>query len=77
MTYTRKAMMDNCEWLAYICIHMQHLERPTVTMYNKGCRVSCVHGARPHLFPHEFCSVEDIPPTQAALYHYTKQGVDD
>ena len=55
--------------------HMQVLERFTVLMYSKTCNAETVNEARQRLFTHNLKSLENIPPTKAALYQHTRRVV--
>lgn len=55
--------------------HMQKLERFVVIMYSKGCGLAKVNEARHRLFTSGKKSLENIPPTQAALFEHLKRAL--
>lgn len=52
---------------------MEALEKWTVMMYSKNCTNFFVNEARQSMFTHNLKSLENIPPTQAALYQHVKR----
>ena len=52
---------------------MAALEKWTVMMYSKRCDKFTVNEARQAMFIHNLKSMENIPPTQAALYQNVKR----
>ena len=75
ITDTFLLLMDNPSLLTIESVHMQQLERFTVLMYSKGCGITRVNDAMMHLFTHGLRSLDDIPPTQAALYQHIKRAL--
>ena len=55
--------------------HMRRLERFTVLMYSKNCESESVNEARKMMFTHGLKSLENIPPTQHALFQHTKRSL--
>jgi hypothetical protein len=58
-------------------VHMQRIERFVVLMYSKGCGVARVNEAKHRLFTNESRSLENLPPTQAALLQHVKRALLD
>ena len=56
-------------------IHMQKLERFVIIMYSKGCGLAKVNQARLRLFTSGKKTLENIPPTQAALFEHLKRAL--
>ena len=54
---------------------MERIERFVVLMYSKTCASSSVNDARYTLFSTGSRSLENIPPTQAALFEHVKRFV--
>ena len=54
---------------------MQLLERFNVLMYSKTCNAETVNEARQSLFTHNLKSLENIPPTKAALFQHIKRVI--
>ena len=52
---------------------MAKIERFVVLMYNKDCGLGKVNDARHHLFACGKRTLENLPPTQAALYQHVKR----
>ena len=52
---------------------MQRIERFVFLMYSKGCGVARVNDARHRLFTNGSRSLENLPPTQAALFQRVKR----
>ena len=52
---------------------MEALEKWTVMMYSKSCTHFTVNEARQSMFTHNLKSLDNIPPTQAALYQHAKR----
>ena len=52
---------------------MAALEKWTVMMYSKSCNKLTVNEARQSMFTHNLKSLDNIPPTQAALYQHVKR----
>ena len=55
--------------------HLQRLERMVIIMYSKTCGSSRVDEARQHLFSNGTKSLENLPPTQAALMQHTRRAL--
>ena len=55
--------------------HMRRLERFTVLMYSKNCESVSVNEARKMMFTHSLKSLENIPPTQHALFQHAKRSL--
>ena len=75
VTNTMIALTENPSELNEDSIHMQLLERLTVLMYSKTCSCTTVNEARQTLFTHNLKSLDNIPPTKAALFQHTKRTV--
>ncbi|CAB4025851.1 Hypothetical predicted protein [Paramuricea clavata] len=56
-------------------VHMQRIERFVVLIYSKGCGVARVNEARHRLFTNGSRSLENLQPTQAALFQHVKRGL--
>ena len=56
-------------------VHMQRIERFVVLMYSKTCGLATVDDARCHLFSTGSRSLENIPPTRAALFQHVKRSL--
>ena len=56
-------------------VHVQRLEHMVVIMYSKSCGSSRVDEARYHLFSNGTKSLENLPPTQAALIQHIKRAL--
>jgi hypothetical protein len=56
-------------------VHMQRMERFAVLMHSKGCGVARVNEARHWLFTNGSRSLENLPPTQAALFQHVKRAL--
>ena len=54
---------------------MQNLERFVVIMYSKGCGLAMVNEARHRLFTGGKRTLENIQPTQAALFEHIKRAL--
>jgi len=54
---------------------MQLIERFVILMYSKGCGAACVNEARQRLFTSGSRSLENIPPTQTALFQHVKRAL--
>lgn len=55
--------------------HMQRLERFVVLMYSKTCGVDRINEARYRLFTTGKKTLDNIPPTQAALVEHIKRAL--
>ena len=59
--------------------HMRRLERFTVLMYSKNCESESVNeamqGKTRKIFTHGLKSLENIPPTQHALFQQTQRSL--
>ena len=55
--------------------HMRRLERFTVFMYSKNCESESVSEGRKMTFTHGLKSLENIPPTQHALFQRAKRSL--
>ena len=75
VTRTMIELTDNPTELDEDVIHMERLEKWTVMMYIKKCSKTSVNEARQSMFTHNLRSLENIPPTQAALLQHTKRTV--
>jgi len=53
---------------------MSLLERFVVLMYDRTCDFMAVNDARKHLFAYKARTLENIPPTQAALVQHIKRA---
>ena len=56
-------------------VYMQRLERFVIVMYSKGCSADGVNAARHQLSTTGSKLLENIPPTQAALFQHVKRAL--
>lgn len=75
LTETLMALTNNPNLLSLDSLHMQNLERFVVIMYSKGCGLTRVNEARHRLFTSGRKTLENIPPTQAALFEHLKRAL--
>ena len=75
LTETLITLIGDPELLTLDSVHMQRIERFVVLMYNKGCSAAGVNEARHRLFTSGSRSLENIPPTQAALFQHIKRAL--
>ena len=75
VTETMINLIENPHELAEDSLHMQHIEELTVMMYTKNCSSVTVNEARRLMFTHGLRSLENIPPTKAALYQHVKRTI--
>ena len=68
---TLMALTNNPSLLSLGSLHMQTLERFVAIMYSKGCWLTRVNEAR-HRLVTSGKTLENIPPTQAALFEHLK-----
>ena len=68
-------LIENPDLFDINTIHMECLEKLTVMMYSKNCSTTSVNEARQSLFTHNLKSLENIPPTQAALFQHVKRTI--
>jgi hypothetical protein len=54
---------------------MQRIERYVVLMYSKGCGVARVNETKHRRFTNGSKSLENLPPTQAALFQHVKRAL--
>ena len=67
--------MENPETFTQDSVHMQQIERFVILMYSKACGAASVNEARQRLFTSGSRSLENIPPTQAALFQHVKRAL--
>jgi len=70
LTDTLVALTQNPHLVTSESEQMQILERFVVIMYSKGCGANSVNEARRHLFTTGQRSLDNIPPTEAALFQH-------
>lgn len=75
LTDTLLTVSDNPLLLSLDSIHMERLERWTVIMYSKSCGCSRVNDTRRQLFCQGKRTLENIPPTQGALFQHAKRAL--
>ena len=75
LTETLVALTNEPNHFSLESLHMQKLERFVVIMYSKGCGLAKVNEARHRLFTSGKKSLENIPPTQAALFEHIKRSL--
>ena len=75
LTDTLVALTHNPDIFSLESVHMQQIERFVVLMYSKGCGAAGVNEARHRLFTTGSRSLENIPPTQAALFQHVKRAL--
>ena len=72
LTNTLVALTNTPDLFSLESVHMQNIERFVVLMYSKGCGAAGVNEARHCLFTTGSRSLENLPPTQAALFQHVK-----
>ncbi len=75
LTDTLVALTHDPNMFSIESLHMQRIERFVVLMYSKGCGAAGVNEARHRLFTTGSRSLENIPPTQAALFQHVKRAL--
>ena len=75
LTDTLVALTQDPDLFTLESIHMQQIERFVIIMYSKGCGAASVNEARHRLFTTGSRSLENIPPTQAALFQHVKRAL--
>lgn len=75
LTDTLLALTRNPDMFSIESVHMKVIERFVVLMYSKGCGAVGVNEARHHLFTTGSKLLDNIPPTQAALYQHVKRAL--
>jgi hypothetical protein len=75
LTDTLVALTEDPTLFSTDSVHMQRIERFVVLMYSKGCGVARVNEARHRLFTNGSRSLENLPPTQAALFQHVKRAL--
>ena len=75
LTDTLVALTHNPYRFSLESVHMQRIERFVVLMYSKGCGAATVNEARHRLFTTGSRSLENIPPTQAALFQHVIRAI--
>ena len=75
LTDTLVALTLNPNMFGIESIHMQRIKRFVVLMYSKWCGSSGVNEAKLRLFTSGTKSLENIPQTQAALFHHVKRAI--
>ena len=73
LTDTLLALTDDPHLITQDPIHMQRIERFVVIMYSRGTSAASVNKARHSLFTTGKRTLENIPPTQAALLQHVKR----
>ena len=69
------SLTENPQELTEDSLHMQRIEKLTVLMYTKNCSSVTVNAAQRHMFIFNLRSLENIPPTKAALYQHAKRTI--
>ena len=75
LTDTLVALTDDPHLITQDPIHMQRIERFVVIMYSRGSSAASVNEARHSLFTTGKRTLENIPPTQAALLQHVKRAL--
>ena len=75
ITDTFMALAEDPLLFSMDSIHMERLERWTVIMYSKSCGLSRVNDTRRELFTSGKRTLENIPPTQRALFQHTRRAL--
>ena len=75
LTNTLVALTNTPDLFSLESVHMQNIERFVVLMYSKGCGAAGVNEARHCLFTTGSRSLENLPPTQAALFQHVKRAL--
>lgn len=75
MTHTLVTLTQDPSLLTLESVHMQCIERFVILMYSKGCSATGVNLARYQLFSTGSKSLENIPPSQAALFQHIKRAL--
>ena len=75
LTDTLLALTYNPDLFCLNSVHMQRIESFVVIMYSKGCGADRDNEARHRLFTTGIRSLENIPPTQAALFQHVKRAL--
>ena len=75
LTETMVTLTEDPHSFTLESVHMQRIERFVVLMYSKTCGSATVDDARCHLFSTGSRSLENIPPTRAALFQHVKRSL--
>ena len=75
LTETLLALTNAPSCFSLGSLHMQKLERFVVITCNKGCSLAKVNEARHRLFTSGKKTLENIPPSRAALFEHTKRAL--
>ncbi len=75
LTETLISLMEDPESFSLVSVHMQRIERFVVLMYSKTCGSATVNDARHYLFSNGSRSLDNIPPTKAALFEHVKRSL--
>ena len=75
LTETMTTLTEHPESFTLESVHMQCIERFVVLIYSKSCGSATVNDARHHLFSTGSRSLDNIPPTQAALFEHVKRSI--
>ena len=75
LTDTLVALTEDPTLFSIDSVHMQRIVRFVVLMYSKGCGVARVNEVRHRLFTNGSRSLENLPPTQAALFQHVKRAL--
>ena len=75
LTETLLALINAPTCFSLGSLHMQKLERLVVITYSKGCGLAKVNEARHRLFKSGKKTLENIPPSRAALIEHTKRAL--
>ena len=75
LTDTLVALTDNPDLFTLESVYMRTIEHFVILMYSKGCGAAGVNEARHYLFTSGSKSLENIPPTQAALFQHVKRAL--
>ena len=68
-------LMKDPESLTIESDHTKNIEQFTVLMYSKGCGAASVNDIRTQLSSHGLRSLDNMSPTQAALFQHVKHSL--
>ena len=75
LTETLLALTNTSSCFSLGSLHMQKLERFVVITYSRGCGLAKVNEARHRLFTSAKNTLENMPPSRAALFEHTKRAL--
>ena len=75
LTETLLALTNTPSCFSLGSLHMHKLERFVVITYSRGCGLAKVNEARHRLFTSGKKTLENIPPSRAALFEHTKRAL--